>query len=254
MSSKLMGNVHPVDSASSEENVIKEFVLPLKTQPEIIPCPKEFDFDHYKHSDNVTYVEPMISTPPTTPEEGTQPPEIPAGKKVIFATSGSMVEDYLDKAKAFFQTLIDMMYTSGMTDWHLVLAVGPQLYNEFSDITKTNVSIYDWVSQIEVLEMASVVFVHGGLATIKEAIYKDVPLIVVPHGKDQMDNALRVRKGNVGLIADINKITPDSLKAMMTDAISNSWILENLGKMSEIFDDAEKMSPRPSVSIIESAL
>ena len=254
MSTKLMDTAHPVDTTIGEENVIKDFVLPLKTQPEIIPCPREFDFEHYAHSENVTYVEPMISTPPDTPEEGTEPPEIPPGKKVIFATSGSMVEDYLNKAKGFFKTLMDMMYTSGMTDWHLVLAVGPKLYDDFKDVSKTNVSIYNWVSQIEVLDSASVVFVHGGLATIKESIYKNVPLIIVPHGKDQMDNALRVRKGNLGLIADINKITPDTLKAMMTDAISNTWILQNLEKMSGVFVDAEGAPQRPSVSIIESAL
>lgn len=255
MSSKLMDTVNPITPESDiTENIITEFVTPLKTHQEMIPCPQVFDFDHYQHSINVTYVEPMITTPADNPDEDVTLPVLPPGTRVIFASSGSMVDDYLDKAKGFFEQMINMMSTSGMEGWHLICAVGPNLYSEFSDVTKTNVSIYSWVPQIEVLEMASVAFVHGGLATIKESIFKNVPLVVVPHGKDQMDNALRVRKNRVGLVANIHKIDANSLKAQLTEAVSNTWMLDSLEDMSDLFVEAEGADPRPSVVIIENEL
>lgn len=34
--------------------------------------------------------------------------------------------------------------------------------------------------------------------TIKESIWEQVPIVIVPHGKDQPDNATRIRRNGLG--------------------------------------------------------
>lgn len=250
MSTKIMDAVKTPEPG--KENDIREFVAPLADHQEIIACPQVFDFDYYQHDEKVTYVEPMI-TP--VPDSGSTLPTLPTDKKIIFATAGSMVEDYLFKAKEFFTKMIQMMSTTGMDQWHLVLSVGPQLIGDFKNVTKSNVTVCQWVSQVEVLEKASVVFTHGGLATLKEAIFYNVPIVVVPHGKDQMDNALRVKQHKVGVLSELNGITVEKLKLLMTEVTTSPWISKKIEKMQEIFNEEEtNTDPRPSVEVIETAL
>src|SRR4051812_34562361 len=71
---------------------IDQFVSPLDApnRPEIIPCPKDFDFTDpdWKHRPTTSYVEPMIvrtPIPPASPvvPDPTQPLQIPAGARLI---------------------------------------------------------------------------------------------------------------------------------------------------------------------------
>ena len=239
---------------------IEDFVAPIDgdinpERPEFIACPKAFDFeeDPQKHLSNVMYVEPMVSRPtlPSATLNGSPVLEDIAKLKpdrIIFAAAGSQVEDYLVRARSMFDNLIQMMSTRGMENDLLVLAVGPRLYKEyekeFSDNPHDNILIYAWVSQLDVLPQASVVFTHGGLGTIKECIWHQKPMVIIPHGKDQMDNALRIKEAGVGLTADVALISPQKLRKLMTDAISSNWIKKRLQKMQEIFYEHEVRKPQ----------
>jgi UDP:flavonoid glycosyltransferase YjiC (YdhE family) len=242
---------------------IDEFVKPLSKYPEIIPCPKEFDFTdtdwNWKTQLNVSYVEPMIARSSlggtTVPAD---PTAIPSGKKLIFGTSGSQVQDYEFRAFQFFKNLIAMMQTDLMTNYYLVLAVGSKLVSQLNAEYKTsdgklsNVAWYPWVSQLEVVKQAEVVFMHGGLATIKESIWEQVPIVIVPHGKDQMDNALRIQRAGIGVVSDISELTPTDLRTLLTKATSDTWIKKNLKKMKDAFTTAE--NTKTSLNAINKAL
>jgi UDP:flavonoid glycosyltransferase YjiC (YdhE family) len=113
-----------------------------------------------------------------------------------------------------------------------------------------NVVIRDWISQLDILGEADAVFMHGGLATIKEAIWETVPIIVVPHGKDQMDNALRIKRGGLGLVSHVGDLDPEDLRQLFTAATASTWIQQNLAKMRAIFAAAENQTIRPSLTVI----
>jgi len=243
--------IDAVVPAAQKGMSIADFVKPLDLQPEIIPCAKEFDFTDkdWKHRPNVKYVEPMIvrATLDGTPLPP-DPTSIPPGKKLIFGTSGSMVQDYEFRARQFFLNLIQMMQTQGMDAYYLVLAVGDKLdatlRTEFGvDKTNTfppNVAWYPWVSQLDIMATpADVVFMHGGLATIKESIWEQVPIVIVPHGKDQMDNALRIRRTGVGVVSEITELAPLDLRRLLTEATTSSWVRRNLAKMQALFATAD---------------
>jgi UDP:flavonoid glycosyltransferase YjiC (YdhE family) len=50
-----------------------------------------------------------------------------------------------------------------------------------------------------VLEHAAAIVTHGGHGTVIKALAADVPLLVVPMGRDQLDNATRVTERGAGL-------------------------------------------------------
>jgi MGT family glycosyltransferase len=62
-----------------------------------------------------------------------------------------------------------------------------------------------------VLEHASAVVTHGGHGTVIKALAADAPLLVLPMGRDQLDNATRVTERGAGL-----RLEPDA----GTDAIA----------------------------------
>ena len=170
-----------------------------------------------------------------------------------------MVQDYEFRARQFFLNLIQMMQTQGMDAYYLVLAVGDkldaQLRTELGvDKTNTfppNVAWYPWVSQLDIMAMpADVVFMHGGLATIKESIWEQVPIVIVPHGKDQMDNALRIRRTGVGVVSEITELAPLDLRRLLTEATSSTWVRRNLAKMQALFATADNKPAAQKDSVL----
>jgi UDP:flavonoid glycosyltransferase YjiC (YdhE family) len=262
---KLMDSVLPEGDRGMS---IDDFIGPLSNAKEMIPCPKEFDFTDpdWVHRAQAKYVEPMIERVSLTASPVGQPENpitIPAGKKVIYATSGSQVQDYEFQARTFFKNLIGMMSTQGMDAYYLVIGAGPKLnaalrreygvnVPNVTTTLPTNVTIVDWVSQLDMMGEADAVFMHGGLATIKEAIWETVPIIVVPHGKDQMDNALRIKRAGIGLVSEVGDLKPEDLRALLTSVTASTWIQQNLTRMRAIFGAAEAV--KESVNVVNGAL
>ena len=171
------------------------------------------------------------------------------------------MQDYEFRARIFFKNMISMMQTQGMDSYYLVLAVGAkllaQLNAEYGIGTQkptlpNNVAMFDWVSQLDIVKIADAVFMHGGLATIKESIWEQVPIVIVPLGKDQMDNALRIKRTGVGLAADVADLSPSDLRNLFTQATASTWVRQNLASMKAIFQTAE--TAKPSVNIIKSVI
>eukprot|EP01037_Dinobryon_pediforme_P018144 gene18145-18390_t len=52
---------------------------------------------------------------------------------------------------------------------------------------------------LEILKDASLVVTHGGHGTVMAALVHRVPMLVVPHGRDQADNAARIAERGAGL-------------------------------------------------------
>jgi MGT family glycosyltransferase len=65
-----------------------------------------------------------------------------------------------------------------------------------------------------VLEHASAVVTHGGHGTVIKALAADVPLVVLPMGRDQLDNATRVTERGAGL-----RLEPDASSEAIAAAV-----------------------------------
>ncbi len=65
-----------------------------------------------------------------------------------------------------------------------------------------NVAILDGAPHGEILREAALVICHGGHGTVMKALAHERPLLIVPHGRDQEDNAARVTTRGAGLRVD----------------------------------------------------
>jgi UDP:flavonoid glycosyltransferase YjiC (YdhE family) len=61
------------------------------------------------------------------------------------------------------------------------------------------VTVTRWVRHADVLPHCSAVITHGGHGTVLKALIAGVPLVVVPLGRDQPDNAARVVHAGAGI-------------------------------------------------------
>ena len=214
------------DEIEFDENIFYNFVKPLEETFELIPCPREFQFDNYKFDSDidpvnglVKFVEPCVVRHLYGPSSSEWMNGIDHNilyapeKRLIFATVGSQAQDYKDTARRWFEQMILMMKSPGMQDFHLLISMGPDLIREEWELPN-NVTIHSWVPQFNVLDFCVAAFIHGGLATIKECIYKNVPFVILPHGKDQMDNALRMLRTDIGHLAHAEVSTSGDLQDM----------------------------------------
>ena len=229
---------------------LEEFVAPLRTFPEFIPCPKMFDYSHYEHGPKVHYVEPCINKELAVPN-GESPIDnwedfLAEHDKIVFVTAGSQILDYKDKAVVLFQSIIGAMQASDMKDYHLIICAGSTLVQELSSDYE-NVTICGWAPQHTILSAladgkhdGSCAIIHGGLATIKECVYYDVPFLVLPLGKDQMDNALRLEDCGINNRFHLEYIKPKCLRYFINQILQDYKSRLNLKKLSGVFHKSEE--------------
>ena len=230
----------------------EQFVEPLKSFPEYIPCPRDFDYAHYSHGSLVHYGEPCITKELEGIEDdssGILWDDILSKDKIIYVTAGSQVLDYAESALSLFMSMINAMQSSDMKDYHLILCVGSTLVqNQWKEYD--NVTVCGWAPQRQILEAiaakedkSSCAIIHGGLATIKECIYYEVPFLVLPLGKDQMDNALRLEDCGIKNRFHIEYIKPKCLRYFINQTLQDYTSLLNLKKLSSIFRKMEAAHP-----------
>ncbi|MGV9667152.1 glycosyltransferase [Nocardia niigatensis] len=62
-----------------------------------------------------------------------------------------------------------------------------------------NVTVLRAAPHSEIMRHASLVITHGGHGTLMKAFAADLPVVVLPHGRDSADNAARVRAHRAGV-------------------------------------------------------
>jgi UDP:flavonoid glycosyltransferase YjiC (YdhE family) len=62
-----------------------------------------------------------------------------------------------------------------------------------------NCVVVDSTPHSVVMRQAAAVVTHGGHGTVMRALLSRVPMLVIPHGRDQNDNAVRITARGAGL-------------------------------------------------------
>ena len=97
-----------------------------------------------------------------------------------------------------------------------------------------NILLFQRVPQIEVLGHVDVVVSHGGNNTVNETLTAGKPLLVLPVGGEQGDNASRVTHLGVGLRADINQFDPAEVRSKIDRLLHESHFGERARDIAEI--------------------
>lgn len=91
-------------------------------------------------------------------------------------------------------------------DWIMIVGMGGQSTQDFTMPMPSNVHIFDWIPQLDVLQHADCSINHGGIHTINECIYFRVPMLVYSGGQhDQNGCAARVAYHGIGIRGNKNE-------------------------------------------------
>ena len=229
---KLLALIREKNKSASS---LADLALPVKNAPIIFLYPEELQIHQRKRDEAICFAGPGILEA-INEETFDIDSLLPKGKKLIFLSMGSQIKKYPEKTQKVFETAVASMQAPEMDDYHLFITTGG---NQVAFLKKQpsseRVSIFDWLPQKEVLQHASLAVVHGGLGTLKETIYYGVPTIIIPMGRDQMDNALRIQHHHLGKIIDVEKIHASYLSKTLLEVLNDTEITENVSRVCHIF-------------------
>lgn len=135
------------------------------------------------------------------------------GPPVVYIALGTVYHDNLDLYKNCVKAL-------GGAPYRVALAVGPSTDPAKLGEIPENIVVQRIVPQLEILQHADVFVSHGGMKSVNESLYFDVPLVVVPQGVDQPVLAKRVAELGAGVVLTAEQSTPLQLRSAV-DKIVN---------------------------------
>lgn len=107
-----------------------------------------------------------------------------------------------------------------------------------------NVLTRAWVPQQDILghEKVRAFLTHGGLLSMQEAIYHNVPMVGIPLMSDQHLNVRQVVNLGIGRELSIETLNSDSVTEAITAVIENESYRNQVKKRSALFKDQETSS------------
>jgi MGT family glycosyltransferase len=188
----------------------------------------ELDFSsRAKLPPNVHYVGPAFEPYPHEwsspwPETNTEPLIV-----ITFSTS------YMNQA-ALAQRVLDAVSRLPV---RALLTTGPALdANQLQIPANTRTVAY--IPHRTVFPHAALVITHAGWQTINAALADGVPLLCIPDGRDQPDNAARVTLTGAGIRARKNT-SPRRLRTLITQALNDPELKRNAQTMATALAESD---------------
>src|SRR5262245_54027028 len=156
----------------------------------LVACPQAFDVAMRALPKNVRYVGAMLDDPATPPSVSAWP--LADGRPrvlVTFSTTFQHQEEVLGRIAAALAALpLESVITAGpAVDVH---AIDPA----------RNVAVFGYIAHRTLLPDCALVVTHAGLGAVMAALAHGVPLLCMPMGRDQHDNAARVAACGAGCV------------------------------------------------------
>ncbi len=201
---KLLSEKYPI----RKPGVMDVFFSPgmlniIYTSKAFQPFADTFDAQRYK------FVGPSLLP---RPEASAFPFEKLQNKPLLYISLGTA----LNKRADFYRQCFDAFASS---DFQVVLAIGRQVSREVLGRIPSNFLVEAFVPQLEILQRARLFLTHGGMNSVNEALYYNVPLIVVPQGEDQPWIAKRVADLGAGKMLSNNQISVERLRRMAQEIL-----------------------------------
>lgn len=219
----------------------------LQRVPELVLCPRELEF-----SNSIASGRPVYYSEALVDLERTERPfsceGIDQEKPLIYCSLGSQAHTFAE-SKQFFQTMINAMRSK--TEWQMILGVGKYLSTDFENVP-ANVLVANWVPQLEVLKLATLMITHGGMGSVKECLFMGVPMIVFPMMRNQPMSGARVVYHGLGLRGDIHRVTVAQVQSLIEKIVQDNAYRERVERMARKLRALEQSGK--GVRIIEKML
>ncbi|AMM92978.1 glycosyltransferase [Peribacillus simplex] len=152
-------------------------------------------------------------------------------QKVLYISMGTILQGF----ESFFQTCVEAFRNF---EGKVIFSVGMA-----TDLAKLqplpeNFIVRRYLPQLEVLNHTDVFITHGGMNSTSEALYYEVPLVVIPQTSDQPMIANRLEELQAGFRIDPHEVSIEKLQESVQEVLSNPAYRENAKKLSNSFKKA----------------
>lgn len=229
-----------------------------RTTPRIILSATDLDFPR-PALEGVYPVGPLIDFP----EEDYQSTDmryeamkniISRGDASIIYCSLGMLDDFCTRKKISLYRKVRKVALLSPDDF-FILSTGDDLNNSDLLPLPPNMFVFKSLPQKDLLKYCTVMINHGGLNSLTECVFSEVPVIAYPpsHQADHSCNAAKVVYHGIGLRGKIGRDSPrDILKKIDKIRGNYDWYLGNIRQMKQKFE--EKNNSTEVVNIIESII
>ncbi|MBB6002213.1 glycosyltransferase [Arcicella rosea] len=159
-------------------------------------------------------------------------------KKILYCSFGtffSTVEEYKEITNFLFAFIEALKNNSSLI---VLISVSDSISKIITQQINipSNFYFFSNVPQLEVLKLSDIFITHGGLGSIKEAIYFEVPLIVFPLDLnwDQCGNSLKVFYHGIGLRGNLREDEPYQILEKVEEVLKNEIYKQNISKLNEM--------------------
>ncbi|PUA39022.1 glycosyl transferase [Paenibacillus elgii] len=136
-------------------------------------------------------------------------------QQTVYIAMGTILNKALDFYKLCFDAFQDLPVT-------FVVSSGKHTDMEpLMDRIPANFIVQPYVPQLEMLQHADAFITHAGMNSTSEALYYNVPLVMIPLTSDQPLVAKRVQELGAGITLDKNNLTPVALRAALVEVLGN---------------------------------
>ena len=170
-----------------------------RARRQLIMTSASFDFPA-RLPDNARYVGPVLDEPAWAESSRWTAPE--GHSPLILVALSSTFQDQI----GCLQRIVDAL---GPMPVRAVVTTGPAV-DPTALRPSRNVAIVQSAPHREVLWQAALAITHGGHGTVMKALAAGVPMVVLPHGRDQADTAARVTARGAG-VALVRTASPGAI-------------------------------------------
>lgn len=176
------------------------------------------------YGDSYKFVGPTFQLPSAVENRPSDP------RPLIYISMGTIFSDQAPLFRACFEA-----FAGG--DYRVVMATGKTDTATLGPVPE-NFELHPFVSQIEVLSQASLFITHGGMNSVSEALWYEVPLLLFPQHGDQHLVAARAVELGAGLTLDPAKLESGALWDVSKRLMSDPAFRQGAARVAESFRSA----------------
>lgn len=208
----------------------------------IVYTSREFQPNGEYMDDSYVFIGPTITKRVQTHDF---PLEELKDQKVLYVSMGTVLQGL----ESFFQICVEAFRDF---EGKVIFSVGMATDLDTLGPLPENFIVRRYLPQLEVLKHTDVFITHGGMNSTSEALYYEVPLVVIPQTSDQPMIANRLEELQAGIKIDPHEVSIENLQKSVRQVLSNSTYRENVKKLNNSFKKAG--GPKKALTAIDEYL
>lgn len=152
-------------------------------------------------------------------------------QKLVYIAVGTVYQASLGFFQLCMQAFNELSYS-------VIMSIGRSVDPASLGSIPGNFTVAQFVPQLQVLQEADIFITHGGMNSISESVFLNVPMIVVPNTVEQATNAARVEQLQGGLYLDHKGLSADKLKQAVKRILSDPVFSAGLERIRTSFVEA----------------